>query len=147
MKAVCHTDPTNPAQSLVKSICYPLELSFSSKETEWGQKQEKTARDLYFKKQKLCHEELTIIDSGLVINSQWPFIAASPDGVINCTCCQGGKGILEIKCPYTHYFESIEESVSNDGSFCLKEDQGSLYLDCTHAYYYQVQTQNFCFRC
>ena len=73
MKAVCHTDPTNPAQSLVKSICNPLEFSFSSKETEWGQKQEKTARDLYFKKQKLCHKELTIIDSGLVINSQWPF--------------------------------------------------------------------------
>ena len=23
MKAVCHTDITNPAQSLVKSICYP----------------------------------------------------------------------------------------------------------------------------
>jgi len=44
MKAVCHTDPTNPAQSLVKSICYPLELSFSSKETDWGQKHEKEVK-------------------------------------------------------------------------------------------------------
>ena len=26
MKQVCHTDATNPAQSLVKSICYPQEL-------------------------------------------------------------------------------------------------------------------------
>ena len=35
MKSVCHTDPTNPAQSLVKSICYPEEFS---KQTNWGQK-------------------------------------------------------------------------------------------------------------
>ena len=27
MKQVCHTDVTNPAHSLVKSICYPQELS------------------------------------------------------------------------------------------------------------------------
>jgi len=50
MKAVCHTDPANPAQSLIKSIFYPVELLFSSKETDWGQKQEKVARDLYYKK-------------------------------------------------------------------------------------------------
>ena len=62
MKAVCHTDPTNSAQSLVKSICYPLELSFSSKEIEWGNKQEKSARDLYFEKQKLCHKGPVIIN-------------------------------------------------------------------------------------
>ena len=36
MKQVCHTDVTNPAESLVKSICYPQELSFSSKQTDWG---------------------------------------------------------------------------------------------------------------
>ena len=135
MKAVCHTNSTKPAQSLV--ICYPLELSFSSKETEWGQKQEKSARDLYFKKQRLCHEELTIVDSGLVINPQWPFMAASPDGVINCTYNEEGRGVLETKCPYTHRFESIEESASNDRNLCLKEEQdGSFHLDRTHAYYY-----------
>jgi len=141
MKAVCHTDPTNPAQSLIKSICYPLELSFNSKETDWGQKQEKVARDLYFKKQTLSHEGLSIVDSGLVINSQWPFIAATPDGVINCTC--HGQGVLEIKCPYSHRYESVEEAASNDKKFCLKEDQGIIKLDSTHAYYHQIQTQLF----
>ena len=71
MKAVCHTDPTNPVQSLVKSICYPLELSFSNKETDWGQKHEKEARDLYYQQQKSQHEGLEVTDSGLVINPQW----------------------------------------------------------------------------
>ena len=40
VKAVCHTNTANPAQSLAKSICYPLELSFSIKETEWGKNNE-----------------------------------------------------------------------------------------------------------
>jgi len=31
MKAVCHTNVINPAQSLVKSICYPDALSFTPK--------------------------------------------------------------------------------------------------------------------
>jgi len=81
------------------------------------------------------------VDSGLVINSQWPFIAASPDGIINCTC--HGQGVLEIKCPYSHRYESVEEAASNDENFCLKEDQGIIKLDSTHAYYHQIQIQLF----
>jgi len=34
MRVVCHTNPANPSQSLIKSICYPLECS---KERNWGQ--------------------------------------------------------------------------------------------------------------
>ena len=141
MKAVCHTNPANPAQSLVKSICYPLELRFSSKETDWGQNHEKIARDLYFKKLQSVHEDLVIADSGLVINPQWPFIAASPDGVVNCKCCE--KIIIEIKCPYTHRNDSIEVAVFNDKNFCLEVHEDTLRLNRNHAYYYQVQTQMF----
>lgn len=83
MKQVCHTDVTNPVQSLVKSICYPQELSFSSKQTDWGLKHEKVARELYLKAQKQHHNDLTVADSGLVINSQWPFVAATPDGIVD----------------------------------------------------------------
>lgn len=59
-----------------------------------------------------------VADGGLVINSQWalsidsqrPFVAATQDGIVNCTCC--GKGILEIKCPYSHRDESLESAAS-----------------------------------
>jgi len=61
------------------------------------------------------HEGLVIADSGLVINPQWPFIAASPDGVVNCKCYE--KLILEIKWPSTHRNDSIEVAVSNDKNF------------------------------
>ena len=142
MKQVCHTDVANPVQSLAKSICYPQELSFSSKQTDWGLKHDKVARELYLKAQKQHHNDLTIADSGLVINSQWPFVATTPDGIVDCKCC--GKGVLEIKCPYSHRDESVESAASKDKSFCLtKDDEGSLHLDHGHSYYYQVQMQLF----
>ena len=43
IKAVCHTDPANPSQSLVKAICYPELFCFTSKQTVWGCKREKSA--------------------------------------------------------------------------------------------------------
>ena len=142
MKAVCRTNVANPAQSLVKSICYPQELAFSSKQTDWGQKYEKVAREQYVKSQRPRHANiLEVTDSGMVINPQWPFIAASPDGIIDCFCCR--KGVLEIKCPYSHRNETVESAVSNDSSFYLKKDNDLLYLDHAHDYYYQVQTQMF----
>ena len=127
---------------MVKSICYPQELSFSSKQTDWGLKHEKVARELYLKAQKQPHNDLTIADSGLVINPQWPFVAATPDGIVDCKCC--GKCVLEIKCPYSHHDESVESATSKDKSFSLKkDDEGSLHLDHGHSHYYQVQMQLF----
>ena len=85
---------------------------------------------------------LTVHDSGLLINPKWPFIGASPDGIVSCACC--GKGTLEIKCPYCHRGESIASAFSKDSRFCLlAASDGALHLDHSHAYYYQVQTQLF----
>ena len=44
------------------------------------------------------HDSFSCRDSGLMISSSHPFLAATPDGIVDCTCC--GMGILEIKCPY-----------------------------------------------
>ena len=56
-----------------------------------------------------------IADSGLMINPQWPFVTATPNGIVNYKCC--GKGMLEIKCPYSHCNESVESTASKDESF------------------------------
>ena len=45
------------------------------------------------------HADFSLSVSGLVANPAWPFLGASPNGIINCTCC--GMGVLEIKCPFT----------------------------------------------
>ena len=41
------------------------------------------------------HPVLSLLVSGLIVNPAWPFLGASPDGSIKCTCC--GMGVLEIK--------------------------------------------------
>ena len=69
-------------------------------------------------------------------------MVATSDGIVNCKRC--GKGVLEIKCSYSHHNESVESAASKDQSFYLKKDeQGALHLDHGHSYYYQVQTQMF----
>jgi len=86
------------------------------------------------------------VENGLFINSEWLFIGASPDSIVECSC--HGKGTLEIKCPYCHRDEDIVGAASNDIKFCLKKDvDGTLHLDPDHAYYYQIQTQLFVYVC
>ena len=142
MRAVCHTSLANPSPSLVKSICYPDVFCFTTKATEWGCSHEHQARELYVKTNKPNHQNFRVIENGLFINPEWPFIGASPDGIIECLC--HGRGTLEIKCLCCHRGEDIVNAASNDKNFCLKKDvDGSLHLDPNHAYYYQIQTQLF----
>lgn len=53
----------------------------------------------YINKLQNDHINLSVINSGLIINPCFPFIGASPDDIIHCDCC--GTGVLEIKCPYS----------------------------------------------
>ena len=138
MKAVCRTDYSLPSQSLIKSICYPDQFRFKTKATTWGCTHEKAARRRYVSKVKDNHRNFSIKESGLVINPQWSFIGATPDGLVYCDCC--GHGVIEIKCPYCHRSESISDAME-DKNFCLKNVNDEVHLDEHHAYYYQVQTQ------
>ena len=64
------------------------------------------------------HENFKISNAGLFIDDTHPFLRASPDGMVKCSCC--GKGVLEIKCPFCHK-DDLPES---DNSFCMiKEDE------------------------
>ena len=62
------------------------------------------------------HEDFELSKSRLFLNTDWPFIGASPDGLINCSCCE--KGAVEIKCSYCHRFETVDK-VASDWQSCL----------------------------
>lgn len=89
------------------------------------------------------HTSFDIKESGLIISTSIPFLAASPDGIFNCPC--HGKGVIEIKCPWKHRNSHIDVAAALDDDFCLKLDTsvGNYYLPKTHSYYYQVQLQMF----
>ncbi|XP_041349329.1 uncharacterized protein LOC121368656 [Gigantopelta aegis] len=138
MKTACCTDPASPAQSLIKSVCYPESYKFSTKATQWGCQHEKYALDIFMDKMKPLHENFRIEDVGFFINPDVPFIGASPDGVVTCDCC--GQCVVEIKCPFCKKDTMLAETSTKN--FYLKVgDDGLLKLDSKHQYYYQVQTQ------
>ena len=118
MKAVCHTDPAKPLQSLIKGICYPEAFCFTSKATSWGCSHEKEAQDIYLRTCKSEHADLKVTGCGLFINTQWPYVEASPNGIIECSC--HGRGVLEIKYPYCHRESSLQTAAAEDRKFCLK---------------------------
>ena len=97
LKSACKTNTAKPAKSLVKSLCYPEAHKFSTAATRWGCKHEGRAREAYQREISRFHETLTICDSGLNIDPRWPYLGASPDGIVDCECC--GMGVCEIKCP------------------------------------------------
>ena len=100
------------------------------------------------------HTDFTCTEAGLHLSKDHPFVGASPDGLVSCSCC--GDGLLEIKCPFNYCGKELppteldgEAACEEDlKRFCLKRDDGGhLYLPESHAYFYQIQAQlNICDR-
>ena len=106
----------------------------------YGQENEDRARSAYFNMYAEKHVSLMIIKSGLILHPSYPFMGATPDGIVHCACC--GSGTLEIKCPYSCRDRSFEEAASEDPAFCLEQgDDGSINLKRNHSYFYQTQMQ------
>ena len=129
MKAACHTDPASPSMSLIKQVCYPKHCSFSTAATRWGCDHEDIAHELYITEMEKQHTKFKAFCVGLVISEEYPFIAATPDGLRQCSCC--GDGVVEIKCPYC--------TKDSDAELATFIEEG--ILPSTHQYYYQIQTQ------
>lgn len=97
---------------------------------------ENIAREKYIESYSKIHKTF-FIKSGLILHPSY-FFGATPDGIVNCSCC--GSGALEIKCPFRCKDKSFKDATTQ-GSFCLEEDDTGLRLKVDHAYYYQVQHQ------
>lgn len=100
MKSVCSTNLTKPSLSLIKKICHPNIKQLSTNATQWGIKKENIAITAYTEQQAKQHQNLTVKTCGLHIHPAFPHIGASPDGIVQCSCC--GVGTIEVKCPYKY---------------------------------------------
>ena len=101
LKSAIVTDVMKPSVSLIKSICYPDPTvdRFISAACNYGLQYEDTARKEYVAAMKKMHVDFEMNKTGLIIDSIYPFMGASPDGLVSCTCC--GRGVLEAKCPFS----------------------------------------------
>ena len=137
--AVRFTSLTSPSISLINSIMKKQNISSKIPALQWGINNEDVARDAYLTATKDSHVGLQCTQSGLHVNTDYPHLGASPDGIITCECC--GEGLLEIKCPYK--YRDVDPNNITDQSFYLKRnEQGEIVgLSHGHEYYYQVQGQ------
>ena len=82
------------------------------------------------------HTNLTVSKGGLVITPKYPWLGASPDGILTCDCHD--VGVLEVKAPSSLQGTTMMEKSREDGMFCLQVAEGKLSLKRDHQYYYQV---------
>lgn len=140
MHAVFATSLESPALTVVKQVCNPGN-TMSTVQTKWGVNHEVDAQRAYIKL-RACHKNLKVKKCGFIINTDFPELGASPDGLTTCDCC--GNGCLEIKCPYKYRTSCIQEAVdANDKNFCLQLSGSELHPKKNHPYYTQVQTEIF----
>ena len=72
----------------------------------YGNVRESTARSHYGRKLATTSSLSTVIVTGVHIDTDDCWLAASPDGVVTDRSCPNSEGPLEIKCPF------VAESVS-----------------------------------
>ncbi|XP_014664454.1 PREDICTED: uncharacterized protein LOC106806842 [Priapulus caudatus] len=106
----------------------------------WGKTNENIARKQYIAHHRLHtkHTGVSCEETGLWVNVQCPYVAASPDGIVSCNQC--GRGLLEVKNPYTHRHLPIKDLACQKGSY-LSNENGLTQLKRSHGYYAQVQMQ------
>ena len=107
-----HTHHLQPSISLIKSICYPKQWQFTSVACQYGCKHEDTARQVYLEKLKPKHENFIVIQCGLILDPEFPYMGPTPDGLVNYKCCS--SGVLEIKCPFCYNHKDLTTAASEN---------------------------------
>lgn len=157
---VTRTNLENPSKSLIKSICNPTFKQLNVPAILWGKEHEDDALGTYKtimtkdvnenvifpsgriikgKEIQQSHINPVVSSAGLRILKEEPWLGASPDGYISCTCC--GQGVIEAKCPYKWANQNapLEQLLGNKD--CHLDSNGSLRE--SHKYYAQVQLQMY----
>ena len=126
-------DIKKPALSTINAIM-AYETDKETKAMKHGKISEGKARETYEKIESCKHDGLVVSNTGLHINQSFPYLGASPDGLVECKC--HGKRLLEIKCPYK-FKKSL--SIWKCDTKCPVTAYNKMKID--HEYYYQIQMQ------
>eukprot|EP00794_Sanderia_malayensis_P004347 gene4347-4926_t len=102
---------------------------------QWGLDKEKVALQQYVNERLEKNQQ--IMNAGLIINPTWPWLGASPDGIV----MEAGKivGAIEIKCPFTKKDFCINEAATMRDFFMIMNENGKPALKQNHGYFFQCQ--------
>nr|XP_054759987.1 uncharacterized protein LOC129266168 [Lytechinus pictus] len=127
--------PDTDTSALLKRVMGYEKPDMAIPALKYGREMEDEARRAFFTESKEHHSRLSVRECGMFVDRNNPYIAASPDGIVECNCC--GRGVLEIKCPYNVAHtaptaDNVPYLIRKDGKIDLKEN---------HPYYSQVQLE------
>ena len=123
-----------PSELFVKSFFESKQYSSVPAQINHGFQNEAKARSAY------CTKTGFVVHTcGLVVNPSLPWLGASPDGLVEDPS-EKCVGLLEIKCPFTYRFSTVEEACI-DPKFFETIANGQVTLKQDHKHYYQVQGQ------
>ena len=127
--------------SLVSSLLSKSDDISHLPQIKWGAAHEKDAIKDFMSDVASQHDSglQGFKQCGLFIKSDYPYLAASPDGLFLCKCC--GLSIVEAKCPYTVRNENIHVKDTFDQVDFLEDFHGKPRLKRSHKYYTQMQAQ------
>ena len=129
---ICKMRPTTAPDNVVREIMgYKQEsqgyrsLLLKPAPLQWGSQHESTAKERYvnFMKKK-GHKRLTVMEKGLVIPANLPYLGASPDGFVYCPGCREYQRLLEIKCPYKWRFLTPRAAAHDNFFFVSSTPRG-----------------------
>ena len=137
-KKICHsTNQTKTAVALLNGPSFNQDQP--PQHIAYGRRFENTARQQFLRVHKYQHSKCHIDIPGLILNDTYPFLGASPDGVLVCKGCPS-KSLIEIKCLSSkRNYGPGTALVLN--KICTRKVDGSLTIDRSHAYFYQIQGQ------
>lgn len=126
---VCKMRPTTGCESLVKQILYTV---VDCEAMQYGRTNEETARVVL---EKEIGENVQ--KCGIFIDSEYPFLGGSPDGLVS------EIATVEIKCPSSAKDLTPEDAIkTRKCTFWTVEKNGEIGdINRNHNFYYQIQGQ------
>lgn len=118
-----------PCHNLVQNLLFPKELNTPA--IMYGRVREPDALARYS-----SVKGVEVTRCGIFISSDYPYLAATPDGLV------GEDSLVEVKClPSVKDKLLMDVAKEKKSTLCLEIKNGCLQLKKTHRYYYQVQGQ------
>ena len=135
--------PTTKVAPLVHQLLYS---SFKgNRATSWGLLQEEDTEKQYREHMTQGHKDFSVSgDCGLLVSTQHPWLAATPDGFVYDPDAIPQNGLVEYKNPHACRNTTIEEAIKSKQIKFLTLNNGEMALKRSHQYYYQVQTAMLC---
>ncbi|XP_054259250.1 uncharacterized protein LOC128983994 [Macrosteles quadrilineatus] len=126
--SVAKRKPHTDCHNMVKSILIQRQLNTDA--VAYGRDNEERVVQMYEER-----TGLKVDRCGLFIDETYPFLGASPDGLVE------SEGLIEVKCLYSIKDTSIEDHLKSNKTTCIELVSGKLRLKKSHDYYFQIQGQ------